>query len=1025
MSQYVVIIALSQMERVKLDINCTRLLLLSHTWQKYLLAFAMVALAALLRVWPLHILGSTLVWITFYPAVMLVAVLGNFAAGLLATILACATAFFLWPFLAEHPFINGAADWLGMAVFIINGTAISCVAEAARRANIRARKAQKEAEAATCAIQLSSEAVIKSERFIKSVTDAIPGMVSYWDKNLICRFANARYAEWFGYHSNNVVGATLHNLLGERLYAQNAPFIQGVLAGKQQCFERTLTKADGTIAYALVNYVPDTSAAGTIEGFFALIADVTPLKKAELNLRSLMDASPYLAWLKNADGRYLAINKTFADYLRLDHPQLAEGKSDFDLQSPELAQKYRADDAEVMKSCRHKHVEEQAFDGERLHWIETFKTPIIDEHGNIQGTAGFAMDITERKQAEYNRTLLTRALKLLSKCNALLIHTDNEQKLLEEICHLAVETGGYLMAWVGFAEHDPGKAVRAVAQSGFEEGYLDKVKITWDETEFGQGPTGTAIRTRSTVVNQNCLSNPNMAPWRQAAIARGYQSSIALPLVVNNHALGALTIYSSEPFTFSEAEVELLNELANDLAYGIATLRTRCERDDAERKLDFLTYHDSLTGLPNRLLLHDRVEQAIVFATQESTNVALLFLDLDNFKQINDSFGHALGDQLLLGAAVRLKKCLSETDTMGRLSGDKFIILLPKVQDLGTVEAIAQNILEGFADPFNLDGRVLSTSFSIGISMYPNDGSEFGVLLQNADAALYQAKDAGRNTYRFFSQKMNVDETENIKLQAQLRNAIRQQEFILHFQPQIDILSGKINGAEALVRWQHPELGLVPPTRFIPLAERSGLIIPLGEWVLNEACRQMQVFQNTYHIPPIVIAVNLSAMQFKRGNIVDTVANALSASGLPANQLELEITESTLIQDIDSVVKTLQGLKEIGVKLSIDDFGTGYSSFSYLKRLAVDKLKVDQSFVRDMTTDPGDAAIVNAIIQLGHILQMTVIAEGVENEAQMALLKKYECDEIQGYLFSRPLTPDKFADFCLHAEMSPQASATY
>jgi diguanylate cyclase (GGDEF)-like protein/PAS domain S-box-containing protein len=889
-----------------LDITCTHLLFLSHKWLKYLLAFAMVALAALLRVWPLHILGSTLVWLTFYPAVMLVAVLGGFSAGLLATILACATAFFLWPWLAEHPFINSTADWIGMAVFIFTGTAISSIAEATRRANIRARNAKKDAEAAICAIKLSSEAVVKSERFIKSVTDAIPGMVSYWDKDLICRFANARYAEWFGYHSDAIVGATLLNLLGERLYAQNAPFIQGVLAGTQQCFERTLTKTDGTIAYALVNYVPDISAGGKIEGFFALVTDVTPLKKAELN-----------------------------------------------------------------------------------------------------------------------QTLLNRALKLLSKCNTLLIHTDNEQKLLEGICHLAVETGGYLMAWVGFAEYGTVKNVRAVAQSGFEEDYLDNIKITWDETEFGQGPTGTAIRTRSTVVNQNCLSNPKMAPWRDAAIARGYQSSIGLPLAINNHVLGALTIYSSEPFTFSEAEVELLNELANDLAYGIATLRTRHERDEAERKLDFLTYHDSLTGLPNRLLLRDRVEQAIAFATQESANVALLFLDLDNFKQINDNFGHALGDQLLLGAVERLKKCLSETDTMSRLSGDEFIILLPKVLDLGTVEAIAQGILEDFADPFNLDGRVLSASFSIGISIYPNDGSEFGVLLQNADAALYQAKDAGRNTYRFFSHKMNVDETENIKLQGQLRNAIKQQEFILHFQPQIDAVSGKINGAEALVRWQHPELGLVYPGRFIPLAERSGLIIPLGEWVLNEACRQAQVFQKTNHIPPIVMAVNLSAMQFKRGNIIDTVANALSASGLPANQLELEITESILIQDIEVVIKALHDLKKIGVKLSIDDFGTGYSSFSYLKRLAVDKLKVDQSFVRDMTNDPGDAAIVNAIIQLGHILQMTVIAEGVENEGQMELLKKYKCDEIQGYLISHPLPPDKFVNFCLRVAMSPEATATH
>ncbi|MDO8989027.1 MAG: EAL domain-containing protein [Sideroxyarcus sp.] len=602
---------------------------------------------------------------------------------------------------------------------------------------------------------------------------------------------------------------------------------------------------------------------------------------------------------------------------------------------------------------------------------------------------------------------LNRSLKLLSECNSALVRAEDEQQLLAEICRLAVETGDYLMAWVGFAEYDEARTVRPVAQFGYEEGYLGSIKISWADTELGRGPTGTAIRTGTAVINQNCLTNPKMAPWREAALKRGYQSSAALPLVSNKHVLGALALYSAESDAFSTEEVKLLTELANDLAYGIQTLRARVEHEAAQSQLEFLANHDTLTRLPNRLLLQDRFEQAIAIARRDHSKVAVLFLDLDNFKQVNDTLGHEQGDRLLVGVVERLQRCIREADTISRQGGDEFVILLTDIGDLCTVEAIAQNIIEGFADSFEIGGNILTASFSIGISIYPDDGNDFSSLLKHADTALYQAKDAGRNTYRFFSQQMNIDELEHMHLQGELRNAIRKQEFLLHYQPQIDVNSGRIVGAEALVRWQHPERGLLPPGKFIPLAERSGLIIPLGEWILNEACRQAQVWSQ--RTSPLTVAVNLSALQFKRGNILETVKSALASSGLPARQLELELTESVLLQDEEAVMRTLSSLKEIGVKLSIDDFGTGYSSLSYLKRLAVDKLKVDQSFVRDMSVDPDDAAIVKAIIQLGHLLQLSVIAEGVESEAQMDILKSYGCDEIQGFLFSRPLPAEEFA----------------
>ncbi|MFA6970459.1 MAG: EAL domain-containing protein [Gallionella sp.] len=644
-------------------------------------------------------------------------------------------------------------------------------------------------------------------------------------------------------------------------------------------------------------------------------------------------------------------------------------------------------------------------DGE-IRWVLVRFKIEQNEQGVTTRLIGVNQDITERKQAEQTQKRLNRALKMLSDCNMALVHAETESRLLAEICRLVVEQGGYCMAWVGFAEHDADKSVRPIAQYGDEKDYLASLTLCWEDNEAGQGPTGTAIRTGLSDVNQDYLSNPRVDLWRTAALASGYRSSIALPLISKKHVLGALTIYSSDSGVFGLEEVKLLEELANDLAFGIETLRTRVEHEAAEKQLEFLAHHDVLTGLPNRLLLRDRFDQVMAQADREHFKVAVLFLDLDNFKQVNDTLGHNYGDQLLVRVVERLRACLRDTDTISRQGGDEFVVLLPHLHDLVSVNGIVQNIIDVFAEPFELENYVINTSFSIGVSLYPDDGRGFDALLRSADTALYQAKDSGRDTFRFFSEKMNIDAQEQLHLQGQLRKAVKNQEFMLHYQPQIDIGSGRLVGAEALVRWQHPELGLIPPGKFIPLAERSGLIIQIGEWVLNEACRQAQ--QWCANGQPLVMAVNLSALQFKRGNLLETVANALKQSGLKADLLELELTESILLQDVDVAIKTLRSLKEMGVKLSIDDFGTGYSSLSYLKRLAVDKLKIDQSFVRDLAEDPDSAAIVRAIIQLGHTLQLTVIAEGVEDAAQLAFLRNYGCDEAQGYFYSRPVPAAEF-----------------
>lgn len=619
--------------------------------------------------------------------------------------------------------------------------------------------------------------------------------------------------------------------------------------------------------------------------------------------------------------------------------------------------------------------------------------------------------LAAQAQATSEQKTLTRAFKLISKCSSTLIRAKKEQDLLTDICRLAVEVGGYKMAWVGFAGSNTDRTVYPVAQSGDNTGYLDKVVISWSDTITGNGPTGTAIKTKKVAINQNVINNEQFRPWRETALECGFQSCIALPLKIHGKAIGALNIYSADAYAFSQAEVSLLEDLANDLAFGIKTLRMHVKHNAAEKKLAFLAYHDPLTGLPNRRLLSQRFDIATREAEQNNTGIALLFLDLDNFKQINDSLGHNLGDLFLVKATERLQQHLSENDTLSRQGGDEFIILLNKITNIHTVEDIAEDIIEAFSASINVDGRIISTTISIGISLYPAHEKNFSNLLKQADTALSHAKESGRNIYHLFSEQMNADALEFMKLKEGLRNALTSSELEIYYQPQIDAISFKTIGIEALLRWKHPEYGMIPPSKFIPVAEQSGLIIPIGEWVLQEACKRAQIWRDSYNIPELIVAVNLSAMQFKRGTLVDSVTKALKLSKLPPQNLELELTESILLHDINEVRAILQDLKKMGIRLSIDDFGTGYSSLAYLKQLAVDKLKVDRSFVQDMVDDKDGAAIVKAIIQLGHTLELDVIAEGVETEQQVMLLKGYGIDEIQGYYFSRPLPADELTTF--------------
>jgi diguanylate cyclase (GGDEF)-like protein/PAS domain S-box-containing protein len=900
----------------------------------------------------------------------------------------------------------------------------------------------------------------------------------------------------------------------------------------------------------------------------------------------------------------------------------------------------------------------QHADGRRLWVMNRGEVVARDADGKPVRMVGSLRDVTEQKRSTLVMRRRNLLLQTIAAVNEMLMAELPEQELMDRICQQLVRDDLFRMAWIGLVD-ESGAAVRAVAGAGVTQDYLVSANVRCDDSPQGQGPTGTAIRTGVTQINNDTETNQQFAPWRELACEQGYRSSAAAPLRVHGRVVGALNVYAAEPYAFGPDKTLLLEKLVTDLGLaighraslvalreseerfrllldsspeaifgvdtrGICTFvnpaclrmlgytqaemlgkaihplihhsypdgrpypqenchvrcstlqgkptrvdnevhwrkdgtsfpvefwshpmyrdgelvgavvnfvdiserrrmeqalqlseeryrlissvatdllyscvqggegffsidwatasvdrifgysvdeilqqgcwrchvhpddlpefdrnithlapgqRSECElrivakdgatrhiraysmvveaedaqrphrlygacqditeHKQAEERIEFMAHHDALTGLPNRILLRDRFEHALAMAVRSRSRVAMLFLDLDNFKRVNDTLGHAAGDQLLLEVVARLSRSTRESDTISRQGGDEFLLLLNDIPDMETVERIASEILVAMSDPVEISGYELNSSCSIGVAIYPDDGDDFDSLLQKADTAMYNAKAAGRNTYRFFDEHMNQQAHEHLLLQNRLQQALFRAEFYLHYQPQLDIESGSVVGVEALLRWHNPELGEVGPARFIPVAEDCGLIVPIGAWVLEQACRQAQAWRQAGW-PELSMSVNLSALQFRRAGLIETVAGALQRSGLPPHLLELELTESILLQDVENNLEIVRQLKALGVQLSIDDFGTGYSSLSYLKRFAVDRLKIDRSFVRDISTDPDDAAIVRAVIQLARSLRLGVIAEGVETPEQLAFLREEGCEEVQGYLFSRPLAP--------------------
>jgi diguanylate cyclase (GGDEF)-like protein/PAS domain S-box-containing protein len=474
---------------------------------------------------------------------------------------------------------------------------------------------------------------------------------------------------------------------------------------------------------------------------------------------------------------------------------------------------------------------------------------------------------------------------------------------------------------------------------------------------------------------------------------------------------GSITSFESEVYR-KDGSIIWISENARavpdaqgGLQFYEGTVEDITERKRYEARLERQANYDPLTGLANRALFHDRLEQAILTPGSRKNGVAVVFIDLDRFKFINDSLGHQVGDELLKTMADRLRGCVRDCDTVARLGGDEFVLLINGHAGVEAVRAVVDSLIAVIARPWVVEHGEFTLTCSVGVALYPTDGRDAHMLLKNADSAMYRAKELGRNTCQFFTAEINAHLAERLELQQGLTRALERNQFKLRYQPRIDMNTGRIMGVEALLRWTLPNHGMVPPARFVPIAEETGLIVPIGRWVLENACLENRRWQKL-GLPPLVISVNVSAPQFQQQNFVRTVADVLASTGMDPQYLELEMTESMVMHEAGQLIASLHALKDLGVHLSIDDFGTGYSSLSYLKRFPVDRLKIDRSFVMDLTTDPDDATIVRAIIALGHNLGLKVVAEGVETSGQAAFLSECGCDEAQGYYYSQPVTEE-------------------
>jgi diguanylate cyclase (GGDEF)-like protein len=646
--------------------------------------------------------------------------------------------------------------------------------------------------------------------------------------------------------------------------------------------------------------------------------------------------------------------------------------------------------------------------------LGVFSSELMELLQRLAENVSFALEnfdrLDEKAGAEEQKDRLTRMFAALSATNEAIMRAKTRAEMFELVCAAAVLGAKFTSTTIVLAE--PGEEFMRIAASRGQNN--DRVRSTRfaisAERPEGRGLTGTAFRTKAPCIMNDFLTNERTAHWHKLAKEGGTRSGGGFPLLnKSGESVGVLLFLAGEEGVFTADLVELLVRLAENISFALDNFDRADEKTSADARIEYLASHDSLTNLPNREMFNELLHFAIEAAGRYQRQFAVLFIDLDRFKIINDSLGHEAGDILLVEIANRLRHNLRSSDIVARLGGDEFVVILEQAVEREDIEVLARKLLSVVSESIQLSGHECHTTASIGIAMFPADGCDVHTLTKNADMAMYLAKEDGKNDFRFFTKEVKMQSIERLKLETSLRHALGRNEFLLHYQPKVDLTTRQITGVEALLRWTHPERGMLPPAQFIPLAEETGLIVPIGCWVLKEACAQNMAWQRR-GLRPVSMAVNLSPRQFVDENLLHDIDEALAASRMSPELLQLEVTESMVMRNVPRAVKVLDAIQSRGIRLAIDDFGTGYSSMSLMKQFPIDTIKIDRSFVRDLPDDSEDRAIAQAIIGMGKALGMTVVAEGVETAEQETFLRENACDEMQGFLFSKPVPAAELAD---------------
>jgi len=708
------------------------------------------------------------------------------------------------------------------------------------------------------------------------------------------------------------------------------------------------------------------------------------LREGEARFRNLANNISQLAWITDDVGNFQWFNQRWFDYFGVTQEEIANPDWEESVHHPDH---YRRVKEEIARCFLSGKIWEDTFpllggDGV-YHWFLSRAVPIRDETGKVSSWFGTNTDVSE-----------------LQESRAVLAQTEARYRGLLEAAPdamVVVDQRGKIALL----------NVQAEKQFGYRRDELleQEVKNIIPEG-FAERLETDALRSEEDALAQQIGTGIELSGRRK----NGSKFPIEIMLSPSVSPDGMLVTAAIRDITLRKKAEEELVQKVEELHHSNQELVQFADTARAmTRQMTHSAEHDFLTGLPNRFLLSDRVGQAVGTSLRHRRLSAILFLDLDGFKHINDSLGHAIGDKLLQCVAARLSNCVRPTDTVSRQGGDEFVILLSDARNPEDAAVICRRLLLAVAEAHSIEHHDLHITASIGISVFPEDGQDADTLIKNADTAMYQAKENGHNNYQFFRPAMNARAVERQSVEEHLRRALERREFSLHYQPKVDLVTGCITGAEALLRWTHPIRGSVPPSQFIPVAEDCGLILPIGAWVLKEACTQAQAWSKA-GLPELTMAVNVSAIQFKSESFLEDILATLRATGLDPRHLELELTESALMKQAEMTASILASLRERGVRVAVDDFGTGYSSLSYLRKFPLDALKIDQSFVRQITTVPSETTIVRAIISMGRSLNLRIIAEGVETEEQLKFLKANLCEEAQGYYFSRPVPPAKFAE---------------